>query len=282
MIEPAIPIRNAHFFFRPGSGEAGDLPSQVGPEVPKHWHGGQRAVTTFFDNLSIFFPLGERFFISAVRAHQHKVTEPWLHADLRAFCGQEGIHSREHERYNAMLQAQGYPVDRLEKRVERLLGRARKFLPKRKQLAVTCALEHFTALMAHMLLQDKRVLEGAHPVMASLWKWHAAEENEHKSVAFDVYEAAGGTYGERCRAMAFATVMFWLRVFEHQIVMMKADGTVTSPAEWWSLFRFLFVDPGAMRGVIKLYFQYYRPGFHPQDIDSRFLIDAWKREFTWS
>ena len=38
-----------------------------------------------------------------------------------------------------------------------------------------------------------QLLEGAHPAMVALWKWHAAEENEHKNVAFDVYKAAGGS-----------------------------------------------------------------------------------------
>jgi predicted metal-dependent hydrolase len=35
-------------------------------------------------------------------------------------------------------------------------------------------------------------LDGAEPDMHTLWSWHAAEETEHKSVAIDVYRAAGG------------------------------------------------------------------------------------------
>lgn len=260
---PTIPIRNESFAFD--------------ARVPRHWHGGQKAITAFFDNLSIFFPAGERFFIASVRAHRHRVTDKTLHAAMRAFCGQEGVHSREHEHYNAMLERQGYPIQALERRIRRVLARAEKRLPKRMQLGVTCALEHFTALMAHMLLRDPRVLEGAHPVMAALWRWHAAEENEHKSVAYDVYLAAGGTYGERCLLMVHATLLFWLLVIEHQFVMMHADGVATSPREWWSLVRFLFVDPGAMRKVVRLYFEYFRPDFHPNDIDASDLIEAWRR-----
>ena len=37
--------------------------------MPRFWHGGRRAVTIFFNNLSIFFPEGERFFIRSVKSH---------------------------------------------------------------------------------------------------------------------------------------------------------------------------------------------------------------------
>ena len=28
----------------------------IGDDVPRYWHGGRKSVTTFFDNLSVFFP----------------------------------------------------------------------------------------------------------------------------------------------------------------------------------------------------------------------------------
>lgn len=247
--------------------------------VPRHWHGGRKSVTTFFDNLSVFFPAGERFFIAAVRAHQSKVDDVRLAADVRAFFGQEGVHSREHERYNRMLARQGYPVKELEQDVERLLARVTRRTPKRLRLAITCALEHFTALMGHFLLEDPRMMEGADPTMSDLWRWHAAEENEHKAVAYDVFLAAGGTYGERVAAMIGASVIFWAKVLQHQARMMKVDGTALSAREWLALGRFLFVSPGGLRKIVPHYFRYYRPSFHPNDIDSSRLFDAWKRVF---
>ncbi|MFW6051824.1 MAG: metal-dependent hydrolase [Myxococcota bacterium] len=266
-----------------GALEVRNLKFEVGPGVPRFWHGGRRSVTAFFNNLSVFFPPGERFFIASVKAHRDHVDDDPVLAELaRGFYAQEGIHSREHVRYNAMLREQGYPVEDMEERVTRLLRRVSRRAPLRMQLAVTAALEHFTALMAHVLLSDDRLLEGAHPVMAGLWRWHAAEENEHKAVAFDVFRAAGGTYRERVAAMIGATVIFWAKVIEHQVRLMKVDRTLFSPGEWWALAKFLFITPGGLRKVIPHYFTYFRPSFHPWDLDNRDLLEAWKRELTSS
>jgi predicted metal-dependent hydrolase len=249
-------------------------------DVPKHWHGGRRSVSTFFDNLSIFFPAGERFFMASVHAQRHRVKDPTLQREVRAFCGQEGVHGREHRRYNEMIAAHGYPAAAMERRVEKLLALVTRVTPKRWQLAATCALEHFTALMGHFLLGDARMLDGAHPTMAALWRWHAAEENEHKSVAYDVFLAAGGTYPERVGVMVVASLIFWAKVLEQQVRMMKSDGTWLSADEWRALARFLFVEPGGMRPMLTHYFAYYRPGFHPRDIDCDDLLEAWKRELA--
>lgn len=248
--------------------------------VPRHWHGGRRAVTSFFDNLSVFFPAGERFFIDSVKAQKKRLTDEQLLEEVARFCAQEGIHAREHVRYNEMLEAHGYPAAELDAKVERILAFVRRVLPRRRQLAATCALEHFTALMADLVLRDPRVLEGAHPVMRSLWRWHAAEESEHRAVAFDVYRAVGGPYAERAGVMLVATVIFWALVIQHQARFMAVDGTKWSPREWRALFVFLFVDPGGMGHLWRRWLDYFRPGFHPWDADTRDLLERWKAEYA--
>jgi len=261
--------------------EVRNLRFPIESEVPRHWHGGGKAVTSFFDNLSIFFPAGERFFIEAVKAHKHLIVDDdQLLKDIAAFCAQEGIHGREHIRYNQMLEAQGYPAVELDRKVQLILGWVSRTLPKRLQLSVTCALEHFTALMGHALLADPRLLEDAHPVMRSLWRWHAAEENEHKAIAFDVYESVGSPYVERVGVMLAASVVFWTLVVQHQARFMKVDGVARSPEEWRSLFVYLFVEPGGLVGMWRGWLDYFRPGFHPWDQDNRDLLERWKHEYA--
>lgn len=243
--------------------------------VPRHWHGGQRSVTLFFNNLSLFFPAGERFFVASVKTFRNQVTDEQLRRELDAFCAQEGHHSREHVRYNRMLAEQGFPVQALEERVAWFLQRAAR-ASRRRQLAVTCALEHFTALLASLVLKDPRLLEPAHPEMARLWLWHAAEEHEHKAVAFDVYRAIGGPWRERCVVMLITTVSFWSKVFAHQVRLMHAEKCLFSVREWFALVRFLFIQPGGMLGLLGPYLSYYRPGFHPWENDTHALLERWK------
>src|SRR5262249_45339242 len=62
-------------------------------QAPRHWHGGRRAVSTFFDNLSIFFPAGERFFIASVAGLRHRVRDEKLQILVREFTQQEANHT---------------------------------------------------------------------------------------------------------------------------------------------------------------------------------------------
>lgn len=232
-------------------------------DAPRVWHPGGRGVTIFLNNLSVFFPAGERFFVRSVKKHARFVTDPVLQAEVKEFCAQEAIHGREHVRYNEWLASLGYPVVEMERRVERILNVVKRVVPPRLQLAATAALEHFTALMGQQILSDGRLLAGAHEELVRLWRWHALEENEHRHVAYDVFLAAGGTRFERSLVMAVATVIFWLKVIEQQLRMMAADGILLDGGEWAKFLRFMFVDPGAMRELWSLYLPYYAEGFHP-------------------
>ena len=74
---------------------------------------------------------------------------------------------------------------------------ARRILSPMNRLAITVALEHFTAIMADELLRNPEYEKLMDPEHAKLWLWHAVEETEHKAVAFDVYRAVGGGYVRR-------------------------------------------------------------------------------------
>jgi len=246
-------------------------------ELPRQrwWLNGDPIATTFFNALSASFPQGERFFMDAVRPYRDTV-EPELREQIRAFTTQEAVHSREHRIFNNTLAAQGYNLDRIDAYLKRRFDFGRK-LPRLNWLGATIALEHFTAILAHAILSDPAYLAGAPPELRRFWQWHAIEEIEHKGVAFDTYLAATARFTPfrrwwmRCMSMVLTSMMFFQFIAYGMRELFRQDGINTFQS-WRALFRYLWREPGLMRRVMRAYFAYFKPGFHPWRIDDRALI----------
>lgn len=244
---------------------------------PRWWFGGDPISTTFFNALSLTFPLGEAFFIESVRHYRQDAPER-LKAQVGAFMKQEGAHSREHVEFNRHVTDAGYDLSTLETRLAARLQERRSAGKPLISLAATVALEHFTAILAHAWLADDRQLEGMPPEILRLWQWHAIEEVEHKAVAYDTFLHASRHLPAYKRWLLRNLVM--LRVtgrFMHQRVLdmrdlFQQDG-INTARTWLSLTHYLFVKPGLLRKIIGPWFAFFKPGFHPWDHDDRALID---------
>ncbi|MDZ7785440.1 MAG: metal-dependent hydrolase [Halioglobus sp.] len=246
--------------------------------LERDWFDGHAFKTAWFNAMSITFPLGEKFFIDSVRHFADRIDDPKLLKDIRGFCGQEGYHRREHQRYNEVLcERRGYDLQLMEGRLQRNIDLAYKRLSPLKRLAVTAALEHLTAILAEAALSDNDPLIGrAEPAMQALWNWHAAEEMEHKAVAFDVYRAVGGSEKLRRQAMREATLFLLVDVLAGVVHMLRRDGKLWRPRLWYQGWKFLFFKGGVLRRVWPAYREYYREGFHPWQRDTRELLAAWR------
>src|SRR3954469_2280186 len=118
----------------------------------RHWIGGDVYRTAFMNALSMSFPLGEQMFIDSVRAvPADTIADPVLRAEVKDFVGQEASHRFVHQQYNDELARQGFPYT-LEKSMRLRVARIAK-LPLRDRLAITCALEHYTAMLADYVLR---------------------------------------------------------------------------------------------------------------------------------
>lgn len=249
----------------------------------RDWHPMGPFISQYFNAMSLFFPEGEQFFIDTVRYYRDKgrIKDPKLLEEVKGFIGQEAMHGREHRAYNEALAAAGYPAQELEAKAVALLNFGRKVLPRADQLASTIALEHFTAIMAEVLLTHSETLEGAPPQMAALWRWHAIEETEHKAVAYDVYQAVKGGlrgYLRRCLVMLSVSALFiWQTLYTH-FQLLKHDGLHRDWRGWRVFLRFLFIYPGALRKIALPWLGYFKPGFHPWQHDNRHHVERWKAE----
>jgi len=256
-----------------------DLRFEIDPRHVRCWHPAGPLVSHYFNVLSLYFPAGEAFFIDSVRHFERCVHNPATRRDLKGFLGQEGMHRREHERYNAALAAAGLPAAYLAKRVANFFGWIHRFLSAKSRLAVTIGLEHITAILAEPLLRDERILANCDPSVARLWWWHAIEETEHKAVAFDVYvevtSADRSAYLRRTIAMAAISAAFAASTLVFLLVFARRDALLADRRAWSELRRFLFAQPGPLRGIGRRYLHYFRPHFHPWQLDNAALAAHW-------
>ena len=244
---------------------------EFGEDIPSWWYGGDRVLTRNIDALHMLFPEGEAFFIRSVRHFTTQLDDPQLKARVRGFIGQEVMHGREHEAAFTMLERDGIEYQSF------LDGPAAKnfrwmdeHLSPLSRLAITCALEHMTATLGEGAFTDP-LIGDAHPTMQALMLWHAAEEVEHKSVAFDVYKAVGGGYVRRILAMvaAYASLMIlWNMGTKH---LLKQDGGYSASEMRALKARMEARGANRLEDLKPAILDYLRPSFHPDDNDTAHL-----------
>lgn len=244
----------------------------------RHWNGGDAFRTAWFNALSMSFPVGEQFFIDAVRLGLKALPEAQreaMAAPIQGFIGQEATHRRIHALFNGQLEQQGHQnawAERAVRRLKRLEG-----LDPRHWVAATAATEHITAIFAEWMLAHPECLRGAEPRLRTLWTWHAAEEAEHRSIAFDLYVALGGNDLWRHRFMRIVTLHFLSDVFRQTIRNLWHDGELFKPRTWRSGWRLLFARGGLLRSIYRPWKRYFEPGFHPSQQDAS-AAERWLRE----
>ena len=177
---------------------------QFHPEkIKRHYFANSPVMSHMLTALSSTFPIGEQFFVHSVRNVRDKVTDPTLQAQIAAFIGQEAMHSKAHSEFNDAWRRDHYNLDRFQAWLARKNIHVRSLHPK-IQLAITCAFEHFTALLGGYILRHPEVLSTLDEDAIKLWVWHAIEEIEHRSVAFEVYQAVYGD--DRVRRLLMRSV----------------------------------------------------------------------------
>jgi predicted metal-dependent hydrolase len=241
--------------------------------VPRHWVDDNAAATAISNGLNLLFPIGERFFVRSVNRFARDIVDPELRAQIRAFFRQEGHHASAHDDFNDLLRAHGFEIDGFLSVFERVIRRLEATLPARIALASTAAAEHFTAILAEGAFSHG-VLDALHPQVRELLAWHAAEEIEHKSVAFDVLRAIDPSHTLRMSGLALATLTlggFWLAA---SIMLLRQErlglrGTLRE------LARMRRRDPIMRRVFWRGIRQYMRRDFHPSANANEHLARDW-------
>lgn len=242
---------------------------------PRTWHHNGLGSTHLWNGLNVLFPQGERFFVRSVNHYLHELDDaPELRAQVKAFFAQEGQHAREHQDYIGLLESQGYVITGFMRAYQRIVwGCIDRYFSSSLKLAITAALEHYTAILGENTLTLGVFVDG-HPAMRQLIEWHAAEEIEHKAVAFDVLRKVAPGYPLRVTGMfagIFALYGLW---FAATVTLLRQEPGLGWTGVWRELRRAHAKDPVLVRVLWRGLQQYLRPSFHPLDNDNLHLARA--------
>ncbi len=244
--------------------------------VPRYWFDGDPWKTRFFDAFSSLLPIGEGLFIASLRRAVEQLGDPALTALVARFSHQEGVHGREHRRYNERLRELGYDLDRWDRSQKATVHRIARLADPRIPLAITVAFEHVTAAMGQAILEHE-LLATADPEMKAFWTWHSAEEIEHKGVAFEVYQRAGGGPDLRRVVMAWCLFILGLRMGRRFVHMMRREGKLFDRAAWRAGRQFLLGRTGLLPLMAADFRAFFRRDFHPWRNDAYDLVERWEQ-----
>jgi predicted metal-dependent hydrolase len=241
------------------------------------WNPDRPELCHTLNAFQLALPYLEPYFIDAVKDAASQLTDPELRAQVVAFCAQEANHSRQHMRYCRVLRERYPRLRELERRTQQALVRSRRGDPLEWRLAYTAGYEAITTQMARWLFHNAGSwFRSADEPFGALMLWHAAEEIEHRHMAFDVLKAAAPGYGLRMRGLFAALRTASVEVVPVATYLLEIDGYAgrLDCRARRVLLSMQFLLEVALPAVIR----YARPGFHPLQQPEPAAVARWRRE----
>jgi predicted metal-dependent hydrolase len=240
------------------------------------WIPGRPEFAAMANGLSLLMPYAEPLFIRAVRSAQDDL-DPALAARVDDYITQEVGHWREHARFNELVRARHPGVARVERWMKRCAEWVTRTRSRPFNLAFSAGGEIMSFLLARWVDEHASTLfAGADPVVTTLFLWHLSEEVEHKSMAFDVYEAIDGSRLRYAAAMVMGTTLLGMFVWAAALVMLRDQGRLWRPMTHlrlarWAVSAAFELFPAMLMSTL--------PGHHPDDFTDPLYLTTLLRQY---
>ena len=237
------------------------------------WHPRFPEFACAANGVSLLMPYAEPQVIRAIREAAASVDDDDLADRGEGYLFQERRHHRQHRRFNDLLVAQVPSLARIERwmdRTYRWLGEHRSL---RFNVAFAAGFETTAFATARWAERHSgRLFTGADPVVATLFLWHLAEEVEHKTVAYDVFEAIDGSRLRYAWATSVSAMLLVWFTFLSTVAMLTSTWRIWRPVThlrllWWSLSLAFEVLPTMAASAM--------PGHSPADLRDPDWMLAW-------
>ena len=245
-------------------------------KLVRHYFKGNVFSTHLANSLHIIFPEGEKFFIRSCRKFLPKIADPQLKKEVKAFMGQEGMHAIAHNDFWQYLEKQGFKVaplanfldktafEGVETFIYKIFGEEKGSL---FCLSMTAGFEHYTALLAEVAFENEDEFKHLPEEMRHLFFWHAAEEIEHKSVAFDLLKDVNSSHLLKNSGFTVATILLFSYAIIGQFYFTATDKE--SKIMDWPMEYLDFIEslgsPMAQKFALNI-FAYFKKDFHPSNM----------------
>lgn len=201
-----------------------DLGFEFGDDLPLVWNPRMPELAVSANSISLLMPYVEPFIARSMRATMPELDEP-LRERTGEFVRQELSHHVQHRRFNDVLAAQCPSL----RRVEGWCRRTFAWMERKRSLAFRVAFAAGSETIAFAIARWAvsnldTIFDGADPVAEKLFLWHLAEEVEHKTAAFDVFEATDGSRFRLARASALTVVLLLFFTFAGSLLMLRKIG----------------------------------------------------------
>jgi predicted metal-dependent hydrolase len=258
---------------KPSRIEVRRLAFDVRGEAKGLWNPRKPELSHTLNAFQLALPYLEPYFIDTIREASETLTDPKLKQEAALFCEQEANHSREHMRYNRFLR-QHYPeLHEFEARIRESLARSKREDSLPVRLAYTAGYEAITAQLARWMFRDAHDwFDGADAQFSAMMTWHAAEEIEHRHVAYDVLQAAATQYGLRARGFFAALRKTYSDMTPVVTYMLGADGY---GGRLDSKMRRLRLRLNLVSELVPTTLRYLSPGYHPSNDDEPMGFTDW-------
>jgi len=226
---------------------------------------------------SLTLPHLEPYLIRVYRSALGQITDDRLKADVEAFIGQEAQHHRNHSRVNDIIKGrlESTFAAKLQSIEDELEADYRRFTDTKSLRynlvyaegfeAMTCA----WALTVFELAAEPGGMPARFGPWQQLWAWHSAEEIEHRTVAFEVYEQLYGKYPYRVAGSLRSQRHFLRYIDRLQKVLLAANGLPTR-------------TPVSQLVRNSRYRRTFLPGYHPRDLTISPLVEVVLSQFRSS
>lgn len=241
------------------------------------WCNSNAVTSSVMESVSFVTPVLEKFFIRTVAKGLDGKRNSELDRRCLAFIREESLHSRIHGKLNAsLLKYLGRTPPGLAL-IESLLNAAQERLSLSSRLLIAAALEHFTAVLSKVYVEQETSLDIRCAFARELFSLHAREELAHRSVVFDLWLTKGSA-GRLARATTVFAILLigsvYVSIAVPWILYRKSGRRL--PHTLYSLLGFVLNNRSdiASYSPLRELFSFVRRDYHPDELVEDSLADV--------